>query len=75
MPDALTISMLRHNIEITNLIKVILKSHTSVAVFSFETIRANTSVAFSCEAYLADEVLSRAWFTETNVRLENIKNT
>ena len=52
--------------------KVNLISHTFVAVFSFKTITANTSVAFSCEAHLTDEVPSRAWVTVTNVLLESI---
>jgi len=51
-----------------------MRRHTFVALFSFEPINANTSVVFSCEAYLADEVLSRAWGTVTKVLLENMIN-
>ena len=53
-------------------IRVNLASHTFVAVFAFKTITANASVAFSCEAHLTDKVLSRAWFTVTNVLLERV---
>ena len=49
-----------------------LASHTFVAVFSFKTITANTPVEFSCEAHLTDKVLSRAWFTVTNVLLDRV---
>ena len=52
--------------------KVNLTIHTLVAVFSFKTIAANTSVAFSCEAHLTDEVPSRAWVIATNVLFESI---
>ena len=60
-PDCESNNVLSHTDIESN--KVNLMSHTFVAVFAYETIKANPLVALISVAYLTDKVLSRAWAT------------